>query len=511
MASPTRITSSVATPTATELILFVADEGTFEAWDEDVVFTADAAPSERTGYARRLAEAESRSGRNESIVTGRALVNGRALALIAGEFAFLGGSIGTASGERVARAFERATAAQLPVLTLVASGGTRVQEGALAFVQMVKTAQAVRAHRATGLLYVAYLAHPSMGGALASWGSLGHLTFAMPGALIGFSGPRVMDFTTGRSPPPGTQQAENLMRHGLVDEVFPPEALRARVDRLLSALEARDVGARPRGATGPEPEDGDPWVSVQRSRAADRPGVRQLLEACATNLTFMRGDGHGGGDDRSCIAAIGQLAGIPSVVIGQDRAASDIGARMTPAGYRKARRAMRVAADLRLPLVTVVDTPGAELSAAAEEGGLAAEIARCLLELTELRSPTVSVLLGEGGGGGALALLPADRVVCAENAWLSPIAPEGASAIVHRSVEKAAELARDQGIASWELKRAGIVNMIVAEGDDASRDGAAFLARLTATMRDALTDSITEDADERLAARARRYRAIGDR
>lgn len=501
-------THSAATLAAGDLIAFVADTGSFEAWDEDLVFTTQSSPVEQATYARLLADAQTRSGRSESIVTGRALVDGRTVAVIAGEFAFLGGSIGTASGERVARAFERATSARLPLLALIASGGTRIQEGALAFVQMVKTIQAARAHRAAGLLYVAYLAHPAMGGALASWGSLGHLTYAMPGALIGFSGPRVIEFMTGRILPSGIQDSENLMRHGLIDDVFPPDELRGRMNLLLSALDARADGNQRFAAATSHAEDGDAWDSVKRSRAAGRPGLRELLRACGSNMTLMRGDGQGGADDPSCLAGIGQIAGIPCVVVGQDRAATETGARMTPAGYRKARRAMRVAAELRLPLVTVVDTPGAQLSADAEEGGLASEIARCLLQMMDLPSPTLSILLGEGGGGGALALLPADRVLCAESAWLSPIAPEGASAIVHRSVEKAAELANGLGIASWDLKRVGIVDTIIAEGA-ASGTEDSFLARLCTTMQHSLTDAIKENDDDRLATRARRCRTIG--
>jgi acetyl-CoA carboxylase carboxyl transferase subunit beta len=170
---------------------------------------------------------------------------------------------------------------------------------------------------------------------------------------------------------------------------------------------------------------------------------------------------------------------------------------------------MRLAADLGLPLVTVIDTAGAALSAEAEQGGLAGEIARCLAELVLLPAPTVCLLLGQGAGGGALALLPADRVLCAQHGWLSPLPPEGASAILHRSVERAAEVAQRQGVRSLDLLRNGIVDRIVAERPDAADEPEAFLARLRQVLEYELAELLRRDAHERLAARLDRYRRLG--
>ena len=162
-----------------------------------------------------------------------------------------------------------------------------------------------------------------------------------------------------------------------------------------------------------------------------------------------------------------------------------------------------------LPLVTVVDTPGAALSKEAEEGGLAGEIARCLAELVTLAAPTLCVLLGQGTGGGALALLPTDRVLCAEHAWLSPLPPEGASAIIHRTVEKAPEMAAAQGVRSRDLLAAGIVDRIVAERPDAADEPEAFLRRLARVIEYELVGLLERSPDERRGARADRYRRLG--
>jgi acyl-CoA carboxylase subunit beta len=193
------------------LIESVVDHGSFLPWDDDVVAHDPLGFSDTQPYPERLAAARRKSQHSESIITGRATIDGRPLALIAGHYAFMGGSVGAATGERVARAFERAQQARLPVLALTASGGTRMQEGSLAFVQMVKAAQAAREFKAAGLLYIVYLSGPTFGGVLASWGSLGHLTFGEPAAVVGFSGPRAVELTTGRSLPPGVQGTDNLL------------------------------------------------------------------------------------------------------------------------------------------------------------------------------------------------------------------------------------------------------------------------------------------------------------
>jgi acetyl-CoA carboxylase carboxyl transferase subunit beta len=503
-------------PAARELIDAVADPGSFEPWDADLRSWDPLAFSDTRPYGQRLAEASARAGTNESVLTGAARLRGRAIVLVTGEFGFMAGSIGVATGELVARAFERATQRRLPVLAMPVSGGTRMQEGTLAFLQMVKTTVAIRRFREQGLCYVAYLRHPTMGGVLASWASLAHVIFAEPGALIGFTGPRVIEQTTGEPLPEGIQVAEHLCDHGLIDDVVPPRQLAERVATVLAVTAEPAEPAGPGGASGSSGGDarvgvGEPaeaWASIACSRRADRPGAGELL-ARASQLTPLRGD-RAGQDDAGCVAALARLRGLPVVVVAQQRRAGERGPRLSAAGYRKARRAMLLADELGLPLVTVIDTPGAQLSRQAEEEGLASELARCIDTMTALRSPTLTVLLGEGSGGGALALFPADRVIAAEHGWLSPIAPEGASAILYRSADRAPELAAAQGASSAALAHWGIVDEVVAE-DGCAADPSAFLDRLAAAATGALRALVAEDPDQRLARRHERYRTVGDR
>ena len=216
------------------------------------------------------------------------------------------------------------------------------------------------------------------------------------------------------------------------------------------------------------------WESITRSRRPDRPGVRALLKlgrhrrACP-----LHGTGQGE-HDPGLLIALARFGGAPCVVLGQDRRHQTLDHPLGPAGLREARRGMRLAHELKLPLVSVIDTAGAALSKEAEEGGLAGEIARCLAELVMLDAPTVCVLLGQGTGGGALALMPADRVICAQHSWLSPLPPEGASAILYRDTDHAPELAAAQGVRSLDLLRDGIVDRIVAEHPDAADEPADF-------------------------------------
>jgi acetyl-CoA carboxylase carboxyl transferase subunit beta len=472
---------------ARDLLAGLVAPGTFGSWDADPV---DVRPD--PAYAADLAEARQKTGLDESVITGEGLVGGRRVAVAACEFGFLGGSIGVAAGERLARAVERATAERLPMVCLPASGGTRMQEGTVAFLQMVKITAAVQAHKSAHLPYLVYLRDPTMGGVFASWGSLGHLTLAEPGALIGFLGPRVYQALHGSRFPEGVQTAENLHAHGLIDAIVAPGGLAAFIDRVLTA-----ITAEPRPAPQPPPParaTGTAWESVLLTRAAGRPGAADLVRLAAADVVPLRRTG--------LILALARIGGYPCVLVAQDRHGPPPG----PAALRLARRGARLAAGLRLPLVCVIDTPGAELSASAEENGLAGEIAGCLADLMAAPVPTVSLLLGQGTGGAALALLPADRVLAAQHAWLAPLAPEGASAIVYRDTGHAPELAALQGIGSADLAALGIVDDVIAE---TAWDGGRFCRDLGHALHRALEEVVNSGDDTRMAGRLRRYRHLG--
>ncbi|MGW2329442.1 carboxyl transferase domain-containing protein [Streptomyces sp. NPDC001700] len=537
-----RVGARHARKSAIELVETFLDPGSRRGWDQPVeITTAD------PDYRADLERARERTGLDESVITGEGRIEGRRVAYVACEFRFLAGSIGVAAGERLVRAVERATAERLPLLAAPASGGTRMQEGTVAFLQMVKVAAAITDHKAAGLPYLVHVRHPTTGGVLASWGSLGHVTAAEPGALIGFMGPRVHEALYGEEFPAGVQVAENLMNHGLIDAVLPTSRLAEVAARVLRVLcgdqdASAGVGFRPGAEAGESAEPGgavqlggggatavgpSTEESIRASRREDRPGVRDLLRVAAEDVSPLSGTG-AGEHDPGLLLALARVGGVPCVVLGHNRRgrrggertstepastepastdrASAEGQPLGPAGLRTARRGMHIAAELGLPLLTVIDTAGAALSREAEEGGLAGEIARCLADMVTLPAPTLCLLLGQGAGGVALALLPADRVVAARHAWLSPLPPEGASAILHRTTDRAYEVADRQGVRSADLLASGIVDRVVEEDGEES-DG--FLERLGHILGAELAALRAQDPAERMAARRARHRRIG--
>jgi acetyl-CoA carboxylase beta subunit/acetyl-CoA carboxylase alpha subunit len=484
--------------TASELIDLVLDEGTWESWD-----TRPVRGPISEEYAAELAAAETRSGHDESVLTGTGLRKGRRIAVVAGDFGFLAGSIGVASARRLVAAVRRATAERLPLVATPSSGGTRMQEGTVAFVKMVDISLAIADHRAAGLPFIVYLRHPTTGGVMASWGSLGHVTIAEPNALVGFLGPRVYEALYDKPFPEGVQTSENLFAKGLIDGVATPGQVGGLLDRALRVLQS-DPGVVPQNPPVDDIEDVDTWDSITRSRRPERPGVRRLLRYAATDVIPLNGTGQGESDP-GLLLALARFGGSPCVFLGQDRRGQTELHPLGPGALREARRGMRLAAELNVPLMTAIDTPGAALSVEAEEGGLAGEIARCLADLVTLPAPTLTLLLGQGSGGGALALLPADRVVAAQHAWLSPLPPEGASAIVHRDIEHAPDLARAQGVRSLDLREAGVVDRIVAERPDAADEPVEFCRRLGAVLHYELASLIKQDPAQRRARRNARY------
>jgi acetyl-CoA carboxylase carboxyl transferase subunit beta len=484
-----------------ELREAVLDEGSFITWD-----TAPLLVPTDESYARELADARAATGRDESVLTGEGRVFWRRVAVVVCEFGFLGGSIGVAAAERITAAVQRATAERLPLLASPSSGGTRMQEGTVAFLQMVKIAAAVTLHKQAHLPYLVYLRHPTTGGVFASWGSLGHVTVAEPGALVGFLGPRVYEQLYGEPFPAGIQTAENLHRHGVIDAVVPLPDLRGTLDRALKVV-AGDAEPPPASPPYEPPPDVPAWDSVVASRRPDRPGVRHILRHGCTEQVLLSETELG--EAATTLLALARFAGQPAVILGQQRIVGGVASTVGPASLREARRGMALAAGLRLPLVLVIDTAGPALSTDAEEDGLAGEIARCLAELVTLDTPTVSVLLGQGSGGPALAMVPADRVLAALHGWLAPLPPEGASAIVYRDTAHAAELAAAQGIRSADLLASGIVDAVVPEHPDAADEPVEFSARLSIAIATEL-HALREIPDgERMAARLHRYRRIG--
>src|SRR6478735_11842953 len=348
--------SSVATAekvrhmNATELLEAVVDPGSFVSWDAE-----PEQPGLSEEYARDLAKARERSGADESVITGAGLIRGRRVALIVSEFSFLAGSIGHAAAQRIVAAVERATAEGLPLLAGPASGGTRMQEGTLAFLSMIKITAAVRAHRQAGFPYLVYLRHPTTGGVMASWGSLGHINVAEPGSLLGFLGPRVYEALYGEAFPENVQVAENLFNKGLIDGVVEPGDLADLVGRALDILAANGGAgaggsiAAPVPAPPPSPPEtlatrpstADAWTSIEISRRSRRPDLRQMLKFGATDALPLNGTGQGE-KDPGLLLALARFGTQSCIVLGHARPLRKDAAGMGPGSLREARRGMKL-------------------------------------------------------------------------------------------------------------------------------------------------------------------------
>lgn len=397
---------------------------------------------------------------HESVLTGRT----DHYAVIEGRFDVLGGSMGAAHGERVVRAFRRAVDEQLPVVVMTSSGGARMQEGMVSLIQMARTAAASADHAAAGLLSVGLFRSPTTGGVYASYGSLCAVRAAVAGAIVGFAGPRVVEQTTGVPLPPDSHTAESALAHGLVDAVVAddPDAQRAWVEGVLGlrALPPPPPTTPPPPATPSANRMQGPsaaWGEVLAARAPQRWAPADLARAVCDSWVELRGP-----ETSVAVAALAAIGSKRVVVVALGRGAP------VPPDYRHAQRAIALAGRLGLPLVTFVDTKGADPSPSSESDGVAGEIARALAAMAALRSASVAVCSGEGGSGGALAVAAADRLLMLEHSIFSVIAPEGAAAILHRDAALAPEVAGSLRLTARDMVDLGIADGIVPEGETAA-------------------------------------------
>ena len=502
---------------ALQRIAQLADARSFREWDRGLTSVDPLRFADRRPYRERLAEARQATGLREAVVTGQATLNGQPFVLVVFDFRFLGGTMGSAAGEKVARAFEGATRRRLPVIAVTASGGARMQEGVLSLVQMSKTAAAAGQHHAAGLPYIVVLTNPTFGGVAASFGARGDVLLAEPEALVGFVGPRVVEMTTGEPAPEEAYRAETLLRHGLVDMIVPRGQQRRVLSYLLRHLRPAPAGRSGRPQLPPlaQPAQLSAWETVQLARRVGRPTSVDYLSRVFDGFVELHGD-RTSGDDPAGVAGLGELDGQTVLVVAQERGRTEEeqvqrrrGMAM-PEGFRKACRIMRLASKFRLPLVTLVDTPGAYAGPEAERRGLAGAIADCLATMVALPVPTVAVVIGEGGSGGALALATADRVLMLEHAIYSVISPEGAAAILYRNASRAPQVAETLRLTSADLKRLGVVDRVVPEPPGGAHTDPQRAAEL---LRDHLVDALREvqaQAPRRLLRdRYQRYRHMG--
>ncbi|MCA9880442.1 MAG: acetyl-CoA carboxylase, carboxyltransferase subunit beta [Thermomicrobiales bacterium] len=492
----------------------LVDPGSFKEHDSELVSSDPLRFEDETAYRDRLRDLRDKTGERDALVTGFARIDGVQVAVAALDFSFLGGSMGVVVGEKLARLVEQARERKAPLITVSASGGARMQEGMLSLLQMAKTSAAVQRLHDSGVPYISILRNPTTGGVFASFANLGDVTLAEPGALIGFAGPRVAEQVIGAKLPPGSHSAEFLLEHGMIDAIVARPEQRAYLANLLSVLTAPRKGheRRPRRLRKENPAGNVvAWEAVQRARATDRLTSADYLRLMLDRFVELHGD-RSSGDDPAIVAGVGMLRGHAVAVIamerghGEDRTRRHEG-RPYPEGYRKARRTMDLAERLELPLLTLIDTPGAYPGIESEERGLAAEIAASLARMSNLRTPVVSAVIGEGGSGGALALAVADRVLMFEGAIYSVIAPEGAAAILYRDVERAPEVSSKLKLTAHELRELGIVDEVISEPIAGTPE--ALAESLAAAISDALAQLQRKKVERVVKERYERYQRVG--
>ena len=395
-------------------IEMVADAGTFEEWDKGLT---SGNPLHYKGYEEKVEALQEKTGLDEAVVTGKAMIAGNEVVLAVCDGRFMMASMGKVVGEKITRAVEKATGKKLPIIIFACSGGARMQEGIHSLMQMAKTSAALKRHHDAGCLYVSVLTDPTTGGVTASFAMLGDIILAEPGALIGFAGPRVIEQTIGQKLPKGFQRAEFLQEHGFVDQIVERPRLRETLAEIVAMHKqgAYDLPEVEEKETQAVQKNLTPWERVQLSRDKARPVGAEYIEELFTDFMEFHGDRYYQ-DDKAIIGGIARFHGMPVTVIAQAKGRTtkenierNFG-MPSPDGYRKALRLMKQAEKFNRPVICFVDTPGAFCGLEAEERGQGEAIARNLFEMSNLQVPILSVVIGEGGSGGALAMATSDEV-----------------------------------------------------------------------------------------------------
>lgn len=451
-------------------IEMITDEGSFEEWDSDL---QGGNPLEYKGYEEKLKKLQEKTGLSEAVVTGKAKIDGREAVIGVCDGRFLMASMGEAVGEKIARAVERATKERLPVILFACSGGARMQEGIVSLMQMAKTSAALKRHSDAGLLYISVLTDPTTGGVTASFAMLGDVILAEPKALIGFAGPRVIEQTIGQKLPDGFQRAEFLLEHGFLDAIVERPQMKETLSKILALHEVGEGTGFNRKKCDVELTSGSKmnmtaWQRVELSRRKDRPVGSDYIDALFTDFVEFHGDRYFA-DDKAIIGGVARFHGTPVTVIAQAKGRNtkenierNFGMPQ-PEGYRKALRLMKQAEKFSRPVICLVDTPGAFCGLEAEERGQGEAIARNIYEMSGLKVPVVSIIIGEGGSGGALAMATADEVWMLENSIYSILSPEGFASILWKDSSKAKEAAEVMKLTAENLKAQGIIERVFAE------------------------------------------------
>jgi acetyl-CoA carboxylase carboxyl transferase subunit beta len=507
--------------TTAERVAQLFDAQTFtplpaEAVPFDVLGFSDTRP-----YGERFEQARQETSLGEAVLVGTGRIGGAPVAAAVMDFRFMGASLGSAAGELVTLTAEAAVRDRLPLLLVTASGGARMQEGCLSLMQMAKTSVAVQRHREQGLLSVSLVTDPTYGGVAASFATNTDVVVAEAGSRMGFAGPQVIRQIVREQLPADFQTSAALARTGQVDAVVSRAELRSWLCRLLTVTRGADPAAPPLVPptvvvrNPAQLARRDAWETVQLARDPRRPTVRDYVARVFDSFVELHGD-RVYGDDKAVVAGLATLGGIGVAVIGTEKGhtTADLVAHSwgmpRPEGYRKASRVMALAARLGMPVVTLVDTPGAFPGSDAEQRGQAAAIAQAIQHMSTLETPVVAVVVGEGGSGGALALAAADRVLITECGIFSVISPEGCSTILWKDQHAAPQAARALGLTAASLLEHGIVDGVVPEPTGGTQNDNALAAD---TLRDAVLETLVPllslSGDELVRHRRARFRRFG--
>ena len=513
-------------------IKLLADPGSFEEWNQELPVVN---PLDFPEYEQKLWEVKESTGLNEAVVTGKITIDGIPTAIGVCDARFLMSSMGHNLGEKIARMAERAAEEKLPVILYACSGGARMQEGIISLMQMVKTSEALGRLQESGQLFISVLTDPTMGGVTASFAMLGDIILAEPGALIGFTGQRVIQQTIGGKLPEGFQRSEFLLKHGFTDAIVPRRDQRAVLAHILRlhvkgaaelasetapvfeeaelAEEFTREEVAPKKAPGildaaasalqnlqrlalghrtEKEEESETrvsegglrsaWETVKLSRAKDRAHAKDYIDALFPDFMELHGD-RCYGDDEAVIGGIASFHGIPVTVIGIQKGRDFLEnkrrnfAMPNPEGYRKALRLMKQAEHFKRPVICFVDTPGAYCGVGAEERGQGQAIAENLQKMAALRTPILAIVIGEGSSGGALGVATANEVWMMENAVYSILSPEGFAAILYRDAKQAELAAENMRLTSRDLLELGVIEKIIPEPEPATFENIRDVAR----------------------------------
>ncbi len=460
---------------AYDRIAMVADAGSFEEWDK---MLPDKNPLGLKGYEKKRAEIRKSSGLSEAVVTGKAFLYKEPCVLVVCDAHFMMASMGYTVGEKITRAVERAIKEKLPVLLFACSGGARMQEGMVSLMQMAKTSAALKKHSDAGLFSMVVLTDPTMGGVMASFAMLGDVILGEPKALAGFAGPRVIKQTIGQTLPEGFQRTEFLLERGFIDAIVERKDMKETLFQLLCYHKEKQIAAlsekhasrskKKHKKERRKQDKVDAWERVKRSRMQGRPTAMDYIGLLFQNFFELHGD-RAAGDDKAVVGGIAYIGGVPVTVIAQQKGKNtkenierNFG-MPNPEGYRKALRLMKQAEKFHRPVICFVDTPGAFCGIQAEERGQGEAIARSLFEMSSFTVPILTILIGEGGSGGALALAVANEVWMLENATYSILSPEGFASILWKDSSRAKEAAHIMKITADDLIKFGIIEKIIPE------------------------------------------------